>query len=168
MTPQQLTTLKTAILADGTLAQHAANGAVGAIVAAFNDLAAPDFYVWRTRVTRAEIYHQTSAELSTFNWQIFKAQSVSEQGAWREMFMGDQADFSLPNLRAGVANIFTGSAQQNAQRDHILAIAKRKAKRAEKLFADTSGGGTGAQATPATLTFEGEITAGDVEGALAS
>lgn len=123
--------------------------------------AAPDFYVWRSEVSRSEVYNLTSAEATTWNWTTYKNQGATEQNAWTQMFMGDRADFSKPNLRAGIAAIFTGSAQANAQRDHCLAMGKRLAKRGEKVL----GTGTGSLAVPATMTFEGSLTADDVEQA---
>lgn len=155
LTQAQLTALKAAILADQELSAcpMTPDGA-DAIAQALKQTAAPDFWVWRTDVTRAEVYHSTSPEGTTWNWTTYKAQSVPEQGAWVQMFMGDAADFGLPNLRAGVSAIFTGSAQQNAQRDHVLSVAKRKANRAEKIFAT----GVGSLAAPATMVIEGELT----------
>lgn len=123
--------------------------------------ASPDFYVWRTEVSRTEVYNSTSPEATTWNWTTYKNQGATEQNAWTQMFMGDRADFSKPNLRAGIAAIFAGSAQANAQRDHCLAMGKRLAKRGEKVLAS----GTGSLATPATMTFEGNLTADDVESA---
>lgn len=115
---------------------------------------ASSFVVWRTNVQRAEIYHQTSSEGTTWNWTTYKNQSQTEQGAWVQMFMGDQADFSLPNLRAGVSAIFTGSAQANAQRDHVLAIARRAATHVERVL----GTGTGTLPAPGLLTFQGSVS----------
>ena len=157
LTPAQLTTLRTDILADGALAPKCTapvGDAPYEIAAAYNVAASPAHIVWRTNVTRAEIYHGTSAEGTTWNWTTYKNQGVAEQNAWTQMFMGDTANFALPNLRAGVAAIFTGSAQANAQRDHALATAKRAATRAEKLFAT----GTGSTAVPATMSFEGSLS----------
>lgn len=150
MTPEQIVAFRAALLAetDPELVGYRTNGQTPLIHAWYNQQATPDYWVWRTNVQRREIYHSTGPEGSIFNWTIFKAQSLTEQGAWREMFMGDEADFSLPNLRAGIANIFSGSAQQNAQRDHCLAIGRKRASRIEKLFAV----GAGSTASPATAT----------------
>jgi hypothetical protein len=160
MTPAQLQLLKTDIQADPAFAAiaHNSDGA-DAIAKAYNLAAAPDFWVWRTNVTRADIYHSTSADGTTWNWNTYKAQSVTEQNAWTQMFMGDIANFSLANLRAGVAAIFTGSAQQNAQRDHCLSVGRRKATRIEKLLST----GTGSAVSPATMGFEGALSYPDVQ-----
>jgi len=109
-------------------------------------------------VTREEIYNSTSPDATTWNWTTYKNQSATEQNAWTQMFMGDRANFAQANLRAGIAAIFTGSAQANAQRDHCLAMGRRKATIAEKLFSS----GTGSSTTPATMGFEGNLTFGQV------
>jgi hypothetical protein len=77
------------------------------------------------------------------------------------MFMGDVANFALPNLRAGVAAIFTGSAQQNAQQAHCIAVGRRRSNRGEKLLA----AGTGSTASPGTMTFEGQLSSSDIQEA---
>lgn len=123
--------------------------------------ATPDFYVWRTEVTRAEVYHETSSDGTTWSWTTYKNQGATEQNAWVQMFMGDRANFAKPNLRAGIAAIFTGSAQANAQRGHCLAMGRRLAKRGEKVLAS----GTGSTASPATMGFEGNLSVDDVESA---
>lgn len=153
LTVEQKATLKTHILANQDTATLYTDGNLDGLAGLLNAQASPAFWVWRTNVQRREIYHSTGPEGTTFNWTIFKAQSVTEQGAWREMFMGDEADFSLQNLRAGIANIFSGSAQQNAQRDHCLAVGRRLASRIERLLAT----GTGSTASPGTMTFEGVL-----------
>lgn len=124
--------------------------------------AAPDFFVWRTNVSRADIYNgNPQPENSFWNWTTYKNQGVAEQNAWVQMFMGDQADFSKANVRAGVAAIFTGSAQANAQRDHVLATGRRLANRFERVFAT----GVGSIAAPGTLVFEGTVSPGVIETA---
>lgn len=164
LTAAQLETLQIDIAANAASFQLAIDQRDGAVIAAFyNALASPDFYVWRTDVSRADIYSTSpQPEGSTWNWTLYKAQSVTEQNAWTQMFMGDLANFSLPNLRAGVSIIFTGSAQQNAQAAHVLAVGRRKATRGEKLLAT----GTGSTAVPGTMGFEGELTAQDILNAL--
>ena len=132
-----------------------------AIAAWYNDIASPDFWVWKTAVARQEIYDQVSPDGTSWNWTTYKNQSATEQNAWVQMFMGDRANFSQDNLRAGVAAIFSGSAQANAQRDHCLAMGRRKATRAEKLFAT----GTGSGGSPAKMVIEGNLSLGDVSAA---
>lgn len=155
----QKATLKADILANPALTQEVSDRRDDLIRDYYNALASPTFTVWRTSVSRAEIYHQTSAESTTWSWTIFKGQTQGEQGSWKEMFMGDRADMSLPNLRAGVENIFGVS---NAQTTHIKAIGKRACNRVERLFVT----GTGSLAAPGTLVVEGSLTQPEVSALL--
>lgn len=132
-----------------------------ALAKLYNLPAVPDFWVWRTDVSRAEIYNLTSPDTTTWNWSTYKAQAATEQNAWTQMFMGDRADFSKANLRAGVAAIFTGSAPANAQQAHILAMGRRKATRLEKVLAT----GTGSSTVPAVMGAEGSIRGDEVSQA---
>lgn len=152
LTTAQLQTIKAHILAspDMSTKQPNEDGAF-AIRDLFSLIAVPDFFVWRTDVTRASLYNDTSGDGTTWDWTIYKGQSATEQGAWTQMFMGDRADFSKVNLRAGIAKIFGAN---NANNTHCLAMGRRQATRIEKLLAS----GTGSTASPATMTGEGLIT----------
>lgn len=131
-----------------------------------NAEAAPVFWVWKTAVTRADIYGLqndlpvSGAQTGFWNWVTYKNQGATEQNAWVQMFMGDTANFSLQNIRDGVGSIFTGSAAANAQRDHVLAIGRRHATRAERVLAT----GTGSTASPAILGSEGLVAYTDLIG----
>lgn len=162
LTLTQIQALKTACIADVAVCKPlhdaAANGTGSdEALAAYFNADTVTFVVWRTNVTRAEIYHRTSADGTTWNWTTYKNQSIAEQNAWVQMFMGDQADFSLPNLRSGVDAIFSGSGAPATQRAHVAAIAKRSATRAEKTLA----AGTGTSASPATMTFQGQVSSSE-------
>jgi hypothetical protein len=154
----QLTTLRSTIEGDPTALAIAQNGNTIELAGYYNTLASPDFWTWRTNVSRADVYHATSPDATTWNWTTFKNQSVTEQNAWIQMFMGDLANFALANLRAGVAAIFTGSQAQTDQRNHCLAVGRRKATRLEKLFAT----GTGSSGDPAVMAVEGSLTTANV------
>jgi hypothetical protein len=189
LTGTQLTQLKAAVVADAVLnalPQTADSNLF--IAAAFNLTAVPDYWVWRSSVTRSEVYHQTGlgtdgVTQSVWDWATFKAQTVPEQNSWTQMFMGDTAPVGKLNLRDGIFNIFNGGVgtASGKQRVHILNVSRRKATRAEKLFAvvvvATGGilptvdtGNTIAQArgsalNPDNLGFEGAVTAADVDAA---
>lgn len=130
--------------------------------------ASPSFWCWRTNVSRAEVYTKqndlavSGAQTGFWNWTTFKNQGATEQTAWIQMFMGDQANFAAQNIRDGIGAIFTGSAAATAQRDHCLAVGRRVATRLEKLLAV----GTGSIATPAVMAFEGAISAQNVSDIL--
>lgn len=140
----QRTALK-AVVMTGATAQSCVDGDLQGVADQMNTEASPAFWVWRTNVSRSMVYTLTDNEGGTFNWTTYKNQGATEQNAWVQMFMGDEADFSQDNLRAGVAAIFTGSAAATAQRDHILSIGRGKATRFQKVFA-TGTGSTGAPA----------------------
>ena len=154
LTTQQKAALKADILAKSGEGQPlqalVAGNDFDGIAAWYMQTESPVCWVWRTDVTRADIYHKLGPEGSAWNWTTYKGQSVPEQGAWVQMFMGDQAAFSLPNLRAGVGAIFSGSAAQNTQRDHVLSVGRRPANRLEKLLAVS---GSCTTATPSTMSY---------------
>jgi len=105
----------------------------------YNLNASPNYLVWRSSLSRAEVYHTNGTKASDgsgtiWNWNTYKAQSATEQNAWTQMFMGDTAPISLMNFRNGVDAIFSGSAQQIAQRDHIFGVGRRLATNGEKVF----------------------------------
>lgn len=195
---QQLQTLKTNISANTAtiqVGQPNAGAFVGmqinaipnnddgnlCIASWYNLAASPSFWGWQSAVSRTAIYHTTSDIHSVFDWQTFKAQSVTEQNAWIQMFMGDAAPFHRISLRDGVFSIFSGSTAQNNQRAHIFATARRLAKNIEKLFAiaPVAEGGVspvvnngnnlanalGATTNPAVMVFEGNCSTQDVNSA---
>ena len=158
MTPEQLQTLKIAVLADQALVAIGRNDTELARV-----LNLPSaFYGYRTDLTRAQIYRNASPEGTEWDWNVFRQQSPSEQGAWKEMFMGEDgsntADFSRPNVRAGVDKIFQGTGAVAAQRTHVANMAKRIATVAEKMLAT----GNGTAQAPGTFGFEGTISINDI------
>lgn len=165
MTPEQILNLRTKLLAE-------TNPAIVAARDSRNDTECANLLnqvttsvIWRNNVTRAEIYHGTSnatlagGSSTTWNWTTYKNQSVPEQNAWTQMFMGEFADFTLPNLRAAVGAIF-GAA--NAQTLHVAAVAKRFARKAETYFLS----GTATVALPGVPTWTGLVTPDEIGQAL--
>ena len=165
LTPAQQQILKNDINANPALASLPNNSDSSAFIAdEYAKIAAPDFFVWRTNVRPAEIYHLTSPEATTWSWTTYKNQTIAEQNAWVQMFMGDEGNFALPNFRSGINAIFTGTGAAQAQREHCLAIGKRRANLGEKLLAT----GPGTQVVPATMTFQGEFSTDEIEIARSS
>lgn len=164
LTPQQLTTLRNAINADPVMGPLAAqsnhdDGDV-AIAAILNVTVSPDFFAWRSNVSRSDVYNSSPVpEASSWDWTKYKNQSATEQNAWTQIFMGDQADFSKANVRAGIAAIFTGAA--SSQVTHCLAVGRRRTTLAEKVLST----GAGSTASPATMGAEGTITTDNVRDA---
>jgi len=161
LTPAQLTALKNDIAADGTLGQlaHTPDNAF-AIAVAYNANASPDFWVWRSRVPESEVYSTTTEDATTWSWSAYIARSQGERDGWTRMFsVGGAIDASKANVRQGIADIFSGNTNSApAQRTHLLTLARRRATRAEKLFA----AGTGTTASPATMAWEGSLNYQDV------
>jgi hypothetical protein len=156
MTPQQLQTLKTAILADPQLAaQPMTSGGALVIAEAFNLQAAPAFVVWRSSVTRAEILQ------NGFDWTRLDNLSVGKARVWSDIFVDGTINPSKTNVRTGIESVWVGTAQDLAVRAAVYIHCKRNATRAEKLFAT----GTGSDAVPATMGFEGAVSSDDVQQA---
>lgn len=123
------------------------------IAAAYNQLAAPVFRVWKTDVP-------TSVCKQVMVWTEFIARSAGERDAWQFMLSNGAVNAANPNVRQGIQDIFSGPGGAGS-RAALVAIAKRDATRAEKLFAT----GIGTEATPATMTFEGSLSYQDVQQA---
>ena len=151
LTSAQQTTLKAAILADSELnaLPNTLDGAF-TIAVLLNQTAVPDFWVWRTNVSTQEIR-------SVLVWSEYDTLSVSRQNAFSFLCSNHIVDASLVNVRQGIQSIFQGP-QQAGNLAALVAIGKRLAKRGEKLLAT----GTGSNASPATMTFEGNLTFQDV------
>ena len=165
LTAAQLTTLKADIAASEFSGLPLNDDSSFAIASAYNLPASPDFWVWRTSVSKAEYHHATSVDGTVFNFTGagYITRSAGERECWETLFNGDGfANPSLANVRQAVADIFSGAtAPAPANRTHLLTVSRRKATRFEKLFAT----GTGSTGSPATMVLEGAVTYGDVSTA---
>jgi hypothetical protein len=166
LSPAQLQTLKNDIVADGTLnANPNTPDGNTVIAAAYSATAAPDFWVWRTKVSRDELVGATSVDGTTFNWTGagYITRSQGERDAFTAIFDSDgNVNAARPQVRQAFLDIFSGAtAPAPANRTHLTTVARRKATRLEKLFAT----GTGSTASPATLTIEGAISYPQVDAA---
>lgn len=125
--------------------------------AALNSLSDPAFIVWRTLVTRSEILN------NGFDWTRLDNLSVGKARVWDAIFsmsdeFGDAAlNPSKINVRTGIESVWVGTSADLAVRAAVYAHCKRTATNAEKVLA----AGTGSDAVPGTLTFEGEISLQD-------
>lgn len=182
LTAAQLTTLKANVLASSdqitTAAGPACAGFVGTAVnavpntpdanlclaAVYSLNASPDFWVWRTAVTKNEFVTSVSVDGTTFNWvgNGFITRAAGEQVAWRELFNGNETvNPSLANVRQAFTDIFSGTGNAAANRTHLATVARRRAKRGERLFTT----GTGSTGSPGLLVFEGDFRLQDIEAA---
>lgn len=155
MTPAQLTALKADILASPDLAGFPNNSdGAFAIAALYNLPASPNFTVWKTSVTLQEIMS------NGFRWTDVDGLTAAKYRTWDLMNSLGTIDPSKPNVRQGIRDCWGAGSQQESA---ILPHLKRLATRGEKLFAT----GTGSDNSPATMTFEGNISYQDVEQARA-
>ncbi len=161
MTPEQLATIKAAILADPVLAPLTLSPVwdyqeISNVMSAVD----PAFYVWRKHVPREEF-----EEDDAFNWTVVDNLSTgSKYRIWEWMFGSKEyINPSKANIRAGIAACWVGNAQLLAVQAMVLAKCKRKATRVEKLLADTTSG-NGSVGTPAAPTYEGGLSVQEVAG----
>lgn len=168
LTSAQLTALKTDIAANtntipagrpfaGTQIKNLASGPDQNVEISlwYNLTSSPDWTVWKTNVSISDIGKKFNgselAGLSTANQT--RLQTVA-------LFSALGVNPSLADQRAFFDDIFSGAGGTNT-RASLLVLWKRLARNIEKLLST----GTGSDASPATLTFEGTITAADVEAA---
>lgn len=146
----QLATLKAAILADSNLNSQPNTPDGNFEVARLLNLpASPNFIVWKTKVQIDDIGDAiNSAELaglSTLN--STRLQTLVQ-------LSGRGVNPSLANRRAFFDDIFSGSGGTQT-RAALLILWKRLATYGEKIL---KAGGTGTDASPATLGFEGTLS----------
>lgn len=161
MTPEQLATLKAAILAapDPAVVTARTNGADNELARLYNLTASPAFIVWRTSVPRNE------AQGSGFDWTQIDNLTVGQARIWFDaLFDGGGLNAADAGQRAGVAEAWKGTAAKVAVRDFVLGVCKRAATKAEKALAT----GTGTDVAPAVLGFEGVLSTDDVTQAMRS
>lgn len=155
LTTQQQAILATDIAADPAFAAlpHTSDGAYE-IAAAYNLPISPNFIVWKTRVTLDEIMQ------NGFDWTQVDNATVGKARIWEWMFANEARaiDASKLNIRAGIDEAWKGTAAMLAIRASVYTHCKRAANRVEKLLAS----GTGTDATPATMGYEGDLTYQDV------
>jgi hypothetical protein len=150
---------------DPSVVQARTDGNIAELARLYNLTSSPDFWVWRTRVTKDEYTQSTSIDGTTFNWTGagFITRSQGERDAWRELFNGagvggNAVNPSLPSVRQAFTDIFSGAtAPAPANRTHMSTISRRRCSIVERLFVS----GTGSTASPGLLGTEGPIT--DVE-----
>jgi hypothetical protein len=155
LTSQQKATLKAHIDASSDLNVYPNNSDGNSSIAQLMNLnAAPAFTVWKTSISRNDV---GKAFVATALAAITSGNNdkLANFAAWNETIDPSRAD-----QRAFFDDVFSVAAGAST-RAALLALWKRLATRAEKLFAT----GTGSDAVPATMGFEGALTFNDVEEA---
>lgn len=114
--------------------------------------------VWRTSVTQDEIMS------NGFDWVRVDNLSVGKARIWEWLFANEASSFnpSKANVRAGIDEVWKGTAADLAVRAAVYVHCKRPATRAEAVYAT----GTGTTENPATLGWEGIVSDYDVTRAL--
>lgn len=153
LTTAQLAALKADILADPVLSAKPMNsdGAFD-IASAYNLDASPAFVVWKSSVSAQEIMS------NGFIWTAVDSLTVGKARIWDWMTRYGSINPSKANVRQGLADCFGGA---SAMATAIMPHLKRNATRAERLFAS----GTGSDASPGSMGFEGNLSYQDVEAA---
>ena len=158
LTPAQLPALKAAILAEtdpAFVALRQANNEDG-MAAWYNADGA--FVVWRSAVTRDD------STVEGFDWTQLDNLTTGQARIWEFLF--DTATRSVraseAGKRAAISECWKGTASKVAVATFILGEWKRFANRVERVYAT----GTGNDASPGLLTFEGAISAQDISDAL--
>lgn len=156
LSTQQQATLKTFIQNDPTLNAYSLNGdGAYAIAALINHDATPAFVVWRTAVDVDEVMR------NGMDWTRVDNLSVGKARIWEWMTKPGTFNPAKANVRAGIDATWVGTLPDLAVRAAVYGHCKRNASIVEKLFAS----GTGSDASPAVMGFEGPISYQDVEAA---
>lgn len=158
MTPAQLTALRAHIDASPDLNTFP-NNADGnyAIAALLNMPASPAFTVWKTDVPRNEV-GKTFIASALAAITAGNNDKLANFAVWNESVNPSRAD-----QRQFFDDVFSVAAGAST-RAALLLLWKRLATRVEKLYAS----GTGSDAAPASLTFEGSVSHQDVGQARAN
>lgn len=159
LTNAQKATLKAAILAetDATLVQYRVNGQTTMIAEWYNRPAEPAHYVWRSTFTSAEAREAIAGGDGLGQLDNLTA---GKRDALLWLFEG----VTQPSNEAQRTAILGLCGTQNTLKTSITAAQKRATSRVEKLFAT----GIGSEVSPATLGWEGPLSADDVASVLSA
>jgi hypothetical protein len=154
----QLLTLKAAILAetDPTFVAFRNANDKHSMGLWFSENTAPAFIVWKSSVSLTAIGDKINGnELEGLaSLPMTRLQTIA-------LFSPGGVNPSLADRRAFFDGVFSGAGGTNT-RASLLALWKRTARRIEKLYAT----GTGSDASPATLVYEGTLDSSHVNDAL--
>ena len=154
LTAEQKAALAADVALDPAFASlpHNSDGAF-AIAEAYNLIVSPAFIVWKTDVATKQIME------NGFVWTAVDALTAGKARIWDWMSRVGSINPAKVNVRQGLVDCFgASSAMATAIQPHL----KRSATRVEKLFAS----GTGSDASPATMAFEGNLSYAEVRSAM--
>lgn len=162
LTEEQRLVLKAYILADPILGPKTSGEGTdyAGISAALNATAAPDFWCYRTSLSKSEVTDDPSPDATVFDWNAWIGRTAAEREGWRELFgVTGTVNCSKLNVRSAFDNIFSGGqAAAIAMRAHMAAWSRRTATLAEKVLAI----GAGSTGSPATFGAEGTVGIGEI------
>ena len=167
LTTAQLQTLKAAIFADTDpeIIAALADRVDSEIARLYNLPAAPDYFIWRNLVTWDEIMQ------NGIDWVRVDNLSVGKARIWEWLFKNLQTSINptKPNIRAGIAESWKGTAADNAVRQVVFNHCQKRATKAEKLYSTGAGTSTTVDGVgPADSTFFGDLVTDDVSAAIRS
>jgi len=149
LTDAQMPALKAAILADAALNAIPNTYPAGAaqLAAALNADASPDFTVWKTQATINEVG-------KAFDGGELAGMTTGNQTRLQTLalYLASGVNPSLASNRKFFDDVFSGAGGV-ITRAALLVLWKRNARLIEKIFAT----GTGSDASPAQLVFQGTI-----------
>jgi hypothetical protein len=154
LTTAQRATLKTNILATPEANAFYAVGNLQGLADYYNANASPTFTVWKTNVPLGDVGKTFNATELAGLTQL-NTSRLQNLAAW----LAAGVNPSTAPTRQFFDDIFSGAGGAGT-RAGLLALWKRPATRAEKLFAT----GTGSDASPATLVVEGALTFDEFSG----
>ena len=156
LTPAQQVTLKAYIVADPTLNDQPYDGdGLGYIRDHLNAIASPNFIVWKSSTTSDE-YRQIILETTGAATQL-DGLTASK----RDSLLWSLSDNTRPSIAATRAAIDDFCGGQNTLKAALASVHKRASRVIEKILAT----GTGSDAVPATMGFEGTVDSNDVDTA---
>ena len=147
LTTEQKSTVKAYIQNTPALAAMWAAGNPGEIADALNTTTDPAFIVWRPSVDFDEVMR------NGMDWTQVDNLTVGKARIWDWLTRLGYFNPSKPNVRAGIDECWRGTAAMLAVRASVYTHCKRTATILEQLLAS----GTGTDASPATMSYEGDI-----------
>lgn len=155
LTTAQKATLKTDAQSVPALSGFIAVADWPAVANYYNTAASPAFTVWKSLVS-------LSAVGMAFDFSAVSGLTTADSTRLQLMFQVSPQGINpyLADRRAAFDSIFSAVSGATT-RASLMALWKRLATNAEKLFAT----GTGSDASPATLVFEGAVSATEVQSA---
>lgn len=112
------------------------------------------FIVWKTEILESDI-----VQIDAFAFNLVDGLTAGKRDEWSNfLFKTGACNPSKPNIRAGLLDVWSGTAAKLTVYDAIIELSKRTSRNAERVLAT----GTGTSASPGTLSFEGTISVNDI------